>query len=213
MHCSWLNDESKSSLSIHRSVRMNLSQLRHLIAVADARSFTRAAQAVHLTQPALSRSIQALEEDLGLCLIDRIGKRCDVSAGGRAVVERARHIVSEAQELRRIAPLLTGGLVGTLGVGLGAGPGAVLSVPLLKHFAKHYPQVRLSITRAPIGQLLQSLRERTLDMLVVDVRPVSPAPDLVIQTLPELKAGIFCRAQHPLARRRKLGVEEIAAYP
>jgi DNA-binding transcriptional LysR family regulator len=194
-------------------IRMHLTQLRHFIALADSGSFTRAAGAAHVTQPALSRSIQMLEEDLGLRLVDRLGKRCQVSTAGQAVLARARRIVAEADELKRTGEQLRGALAGQLGIGLGGGPGAVLTTALLKHFAVHHPAIRLTISRAPTTLLLDSLRERKIDMVVVDARAVPPAPDLAIDILPEMAAGFFCRKGHPLARRKSIGPDVLGEFP
>ena len=79
---------------------MTLVQLRHLIALADQASFSKAAQAAHISQPALSRSIRALEDELSLALVDRIGRRVELTVHGRDALERARQIVFDADELR-----------------------------------------------------------------------------------------------------------------
>ena len=83
---------------------MNLRHLEHWLALADTGSFSRAAEQLHLTQPALSRSIAALEQELGGRLFDRIGKRNELTPLGQAVLARARHVVLEAEELRRVHP-------------------------------------------------------------------------------------------------------------
>lgn len=88
---------------------MNLRNLEHWLALAEAGSFSRAAEKLHITQSALSRSIQALEEELGGALVDRIGKRNELTPLGRSVLERARRIVHEAGELRVGAALLQQG--------------------------------------------------------------------------------------------------------
>ena len=79
---------------------MNLRHLEHWLALAETGSFSRAAEKLHITQSALSRSIQALEEELGGPLVDRIGKRNELTPLGRSVLERARRIVHEASELK-----------------------------------------------------------------------------------------------------------------
>ncbi|BEP55090.1 hypothetical protein GmRootV118_23340 [Variovorax sp. V118] len=79
---------------------MTLVQLRHLISLAHTGSFSQSAQALHLTQPALSRSVRALEDELGMPLFDRIGRRNELTVFGREVLERARLLVSEAEALR-----------------------------------------------------------------------------------------------------------------
>ena len=79
---------------------MTLVQLRHLLALADSGSFSRAAEAVHLTQPALSRSIQTLEDELGQPLFDRLGRHSELTPFGRAMAVRARQVLDDADALR-----------------------------------------------------------------------------------------------------------------
>jgi DNA-binding transcriptional LysR family regulator len=191
---------------------MNTRSLEHLLAVAETGSFSRAAERCFLTQSALSRSIAALEEDLGGRLLDRIGKRNELTPLGLQVVERARGIVREAAELKRSAELLHGG-GGVIRVGLGSGPGALLMLPLMRLGAQHYPKVRVSITRGPAELQLLQLRNRQLDAMVVDARRVSPAADLQIESLGELRAGFICRAGHRLAGRRTLSMAQVLEYP
>ena len=79
---------------------MTLVQLRHLLSLAQTGSFSKSAAALFLTQPALSRSIRALEAELGQPLFDRIGRRSELTPFGREVVERARELVLAADDLR-----------------------------------------------------------------------------------------------------------------
>lgn len=195
---------------------MNLRQLEHLLAVADTASFSRAAERLHITQPALSRSIQMLEEDLGARLIDRMGKRNELTPLGEAVAARARHLVDEAEELRRSVAWLRQGSGGSIRVGLGSGPGAMLMAPFLVHVAQRHPEVCVSITRGSIQLQLQQLRQRQLDALVIDMRSVVPAADLLIEEVAAMRGGFICRAGHPLlAQARGGGVpfEVLARYP
>lgn len=192
---------------------MNLRQMEHLIALAECGSFTGAAQRVHLTQPALSRSIQALEDELQGLLFDRIGKRCEPTPLGVAVLQRARRIVQEADELQRSAELLQRGEQGVIRVGLGSGPGALLATPLLAHVASSFPGVRVSIARGSTELQVQRLRERSLDALVVAVSRVAPQPDLQIEPLGLLRGGFICRAGHPLAERRGLQIADLLRFP
>ncbi len=177
---------------------MNLRQLEHLLAVAETGSFSRAAEQLHLTQSALSRSIQTLEDDLDGKLIDRAGKRNALTPLGETVAVRARRMVLEAAEVRRSAELLRQGNLGTIRIGLGSGPGAMLMTSFLVHMAQQHPGVRVSITRGSVELQLVQLRQRTLDALVIDIRSVAPAPDLTIEHLPEMRTGFVCRSGHPL---------------
>lgn len=194
---------------------MNLRHLEHLLALADTGSFSRAAEKLHITQSALSRSIQALEDDLGGPLVDRVGKKNELTPLGRSVLERASRIVHEAQELKQGAALLQQGGLGKLRVGLGSGPGAMLMTPWLVYMARHHPTVQVTVSRGSTELQLTQLRERQLDALVVDVRRVEAAPDLKMAHVVEMRAGFVCRQGHPLLGIYKKGVpfEALLSYP
>ena len=192
---------------------MNIKHLEHLLALADTGSFSRAAEKLFITQSALSRSIQSLEDDLGGKVLDRIGKRNELTPLGLDVVARARHIVRDAAELRHSAQLLQQGGKGSISVGLGSGPGALLTIPLMSAAARHYPGMRVSITRGPTELQVQQLRSRQLDAMVVDMRRVTPAIDLNIESLSEIRTGFIVNASHPLAGKRSVTFEDIIQFP
>ena len=193
---------------------MTLVQLRHLLTLAGTGSFSKAALAVSLTQPALSRSIRALELELGQPLFDRIGRHSEVTPFGRDVVERARQLVHAAADLQESGQQLARGMAGSLRIGLGSGPGALLMTPLLMHMATHHPQLRLEISRGRTALLERSLRERTIDALVVDARSLAPAPDLRATETYELRGAFLWRRGHPLARKRGgVGFAQLRAFP
>jgi DNA-binding transcriptional LysR family regulator len=195
---------------------MNIKHLEHLLALADTGSFSRAAEKLFITQSALSRSIQSLEDDLGGKVLDRIGKRNELTPLGQDVVARARHIVRDAAELRHSAQLLQRGGKGSVSVGLGSGPGALLTIPLMCAAAAPSagtPGMRVSITRGPTELQIQQLRSRQLDAMVVDMRRVTPATDLNIESLGDIRAGFIVHAAHPLAAKRSVSFEDITQYP
>ncbi len=191
---------------------MNLKSLEHLLAIAATGSFSKAAQKCFITQSALSRSIQNLEEELGGLLIDRIGKRNELTPLGLDAVARAQSIVREAREMRRSAQLLHGG-GGAIRVGLGSGPGALLMLPLMELAAREHPRMQVTIIQGPTELQLIQLRSRELDAIVVDARRILPAPDLEIESLGDLQAAFIARAGHPLATRRQVTLRDITAYP
>ena len=193
---------------------MTLVQLRHLLSLAQTGSFSVSASAMFLTQPALSRSIRALEAELGQRLFDRVGRRSEVTPFGREAVERARALVQAADDLRGSGAQMAAGEVGTLRIGLGSGPGAMLMTPLLMHIAKHHARLRLEVARGRTDLLVRGLRERTIDALVVDARSLAPAADLVASDSYEMRGAILCRPGHPLLRqRRSVRFEQLQAFP
>ena len=193
---------------------MTLVQLRHLISLAQTGSFSKSAGVMFLTQPALSRSIRALETELGQPLFDRVGRRSELTPFGRDAVERARELVLAADDLRGRGRHAVDGQEGVLRIGMGSGPGAILMTPLLLLMAKERPRLRLEIARGGTDLLVQALRERVLDALVVDARSLRPAPDLHAQFLHDMTGAFMVRRGHPLAKRRSgTSFDELLRYP
>lgn len=191
---------------------MNIKHLQHLLSLADTGSFSRAAEKLFITQSALSRSIQTLEETLGGKLLDRIGKRNELTPLGLDVVSRARHIVRDAAELRHSVKLLQERGNGAISVGLGSGPAALLMVPLMCAAATRRG-MRVAVTQGPVELQILQLRSRQLDAMVVDMRRVIPASDLNIESLGELRAGFVARAKHPLVGKRNITLSDVSQYP
>lgn len=192
---------------------MTLVQLRHLMALAESGSFSRAATACHLTQPALSRSIRALESELGMPLFDRIGKRAELTPVGRDTLERARALVFDAREIKERTQAIAHGRAGKLRVGMGSGPGAMLMTPLLTQVAVSRPEWRVEVARGATDLLVQRLQARTLDALVVDVRSLEPAADLEVTQVFDMRGAFMVRPGHPLARRRRVPFGELQGFP
>jgi len=193
---------------------MTLVQLRHFVVLAELGSFVQAAQVLFLTQPALSRSVRALEDELGGALFDRLGRRTVLTPFGQAVLPRARQLVGDAEALKLAGQGLHAGLMGQLRLGLSSGPGALFSTPLMAHLARHHPRLQCQISRGSPAILLEELRDQHLDGAIVDVRAMLPSADLAVSQVFELPASFLARPAHPLARAgRPVSFSELAAYP
>jgi DNA-binding transcriptional LysR family regulator len=193
---------------------MTLVQLRHFVVVADLGSYAQASATLFLTQPALTRSIQSLEEELGGALFDRLGRRIALTPFGQVVLVRARRLVSDAEALKHTGKGLHAGLIGKLRVGLSSAPGALLSVPLMLHMAEHHPRLQVEISRGNTAVLLNELREQHLDAAIVDIRSMRPSVDLQVAQAFEMAAGFLARREHPLAQLgRAATLDEVMAYP
>lgn len=192
---------------------MTLVQLRQFIALAKAGSFVKAADVLCMTQPALSRSIKALEEELGRLLFDRVGKRIELTAFGQEVLARGQALVEEAEQLKHSGRSLGRDDVGRVRLGLSSGPGAMLSTPVMKHFAQHFPRFHVDLVRGNAASLVQLLRDRQLDALVVDIRLLRPAPDLRVVQVAEMDGTFMCRPDHPLASLSRVAFAQLAKFP
>ncbi|MDM0008294.1 LysR family transcriptional regulator [Variovorax sp. J22G73] len=192
---------------------MNLQHFEHLLAVVDTGSFSRAAERLHLTQPALSRSIQAMEEELGGALVDRTGKRKGLTPLGALVASRARRVTIEVSEMKRSAALLADLAVGTVRLALGPAPTAVLALPLLRHIAETYPRLKVQLIGGPAEHQLLALRDRAVDALVVHKRLLPLDDNLDVQLLPEMRIGFVCRRDHPLCGTEAVSLARLRDYP
>jgi DNA-binding transcriptional LysR family regulator len=192
---------------------MTLVQLKHLIELATSGSFSQAAIKLHLTQPALSRSIKALEDELGQVLFDRIGRKNELTTFGLHIVQRARVLVDEANELRQTSAQLKKGEIGQFRIGMGSGPGALLMAPMLMLMATEYPKAQIDISRGSTTLLVQALRERLLDALILDIRSLQPSADLKVEAIHEMAGAFMCRKGHPLAKKRSVPFAMLRDYP
>jgi DNA-binding transcriptional LysR family regulator len=193
---------------------MTLVQLRHFVVLAKLESYVQASKALFLTQPALTRSIQGLESELGGQLFDRLGRRIALTPFGIEVLERARQLVSDAEALKQTSKGLHAGLIGQLRIGLSSAPGALFSTPLMLHMARQHPRLQVQISRGNTDVLLHQLRDQHLDAAIVDIRSMRPSAQLKVAQVFELPAGFLVRADHPLTRvGRAVSLAEMKAYP
>ncbi|MES2072650.1 MAG: LysR family transcriptional regulator [Pseudomonadota bacterium] len=177
---------------------MNLRRLSHLIALADEGSFARAAEKIHLSQPALSRSIQSLEDELELQLCERQPRGVSMTAAGKMVLERARRVLSEARALDRDVGLLKNHELGEVRFGFGPYPAAILMADVLAALSTAHPRLTVHAEVNNWTSLLASLQAEMLDFFIVERRAVLPAPELSTQLLGAHQCGWFARPAHPV---------------
>jgi DNA-binding transcriptional LysR family regulator len=189
---------------------MDLRRYTHIVALADEGSFNAAAQRVHLSQPAFSRSIQAAESELGMQLFVRGGKRIRCTPAGSFVVERLRGLLQASTNLHREVGMFREGMVGDLHFGMGTFLAMHFLPPLLGDMRQHYPGVRLRAVVQHPDLLLERLRRHELEFLVADRRFV-PA-GLEAEPLGTLTARFYVRAGHPLLARGTVRMEQLARY-
>lgn len=192
---------------------MTLTQLRHFVALASLGSFAKTAQAVFVTQPALTRSIKALEDELGAPLFDRVGRRIELTPFGLQALMRAQRLIADAKSLKSLQKELTEGIEGQLRIGLGSGPGALLSGRLLNLMAAQYPKLRFSISRGNTPRMLEGLREQQLDAAIHDVRAMRPSAEFHVSHTFEMPAAFMVRDKHPLRQKKLVTIKDIREYP
>lgn len=193
---------------------LELRQLRHLLALADHGSFGRAAAALRMTQPALSRSVKAIEAEAGVELFHRAVTGVTPTDHGRLLVQHAREVVRAADELDREMLRRRVPGAGEIAVGAGPYPGETILPAALARFAAAHPLVRVRVViRGDWDELLRRLRARELELFVAETSTLAGEHDLDIEPLEPHPVYFVARRQHPLARRAIVGAQHTAAYP
>lgn len=188
-----------------------LRRLEYLVAISQHRNFHKAAHAAGVSQPTLSQQIRLLEEELGVTLVDRGLGGNELTPVGRDVVERARRVMREVEDLKRTSRLSqTGGDVGILRFGASPtiGPYLLPEVVAELHAAK--PNLRIQIREGIPDEQLVVLADGAIDVLL------SPMPlqhgNMHAQSLFHEPLRLVAAKNHPLARRRKLERGDFAGY-
>lgn len=192
---------------------MNTRQLRHFLAVMDLGSLAAAAESVHLSPPALSRSLRALEDELRVPLFDRQDRRLRPTHFAQAYAERARRIVFDEREGARMLGLMRAGQAGTLAFGMGSSIALTLLAPMLQQLLAAAPGLRVRTLVQSTDLLADALRREALDFFVGDVRVAAHDPDLVAEPLHRCGFAWYARRGHALAERRSLVFDDLARFP
>ncbi|MFC5608286.1 LysR family transcriptional regulator [Variovorax soli] len=191
---------------------MDLRRWTHVVAVADRRSFVRAAEQVHLSQPALTRSIQAAEAELGLLLFDRKGSEVVPTPAGEFVVERARQLVFNSHCLERDVALYRSHRLGDTAFGVGPFPAVTFLPGLLADLRREHPGINLRVEVSNWQLLLKRLREEDIEFYVADTTELPADPSLQSRPLKRQPGGFYVRAGHPLADTGPVSLPEAWRY-
>lgn len=192
---------------------MELRHLRYFIAVAEEENVSRAALRLHVSQPALSRQIRDLEDELGFLLLERSAKSVRLTEAGRVFLAEARAVWQRAEDAVKAARAIATGGQSELHVGYAPSLTARILPPTLRAFQAALPGVRVRLHDLSTEEMLAGLRERKLQIALI----VRPTPAMLRGLrFEELARDPVCLAvapRHPLARRRTVTLAEAAREP
>jgi DNA-binding transcriptional LysR family regulator len=189
---------------------LKLRRLEHLVLLSEGLNFARAAERACLSPSAFSRSIQALEESLGMALVERTPRYVQLTPAGLRLASRARQLIASTTELQRELDMLRRGDLGEVAVGADPFSAVALFPQALAALNKEYPAIIVRLEVDNSSALLQRLRAEKLDFFVSDIREIAPVRDLSIKPLGTFEGSLYCRAGHPLLRDRLLELPELA---
>ena len=191
---------------------MDISALQAFIAVAESGSFSRAAERIFLTQPAISKRIAALEQDIGARLFDRVGRKIHLTPAGEALLLRTRAVLSELEDIKRDITNLSGTIAGELSVATSHHIGLHRLPGPLKRFHETYTQVRLNLHFMDSEKACNAVARGELELAVVTLPP-SAEPPLRVEKIWDDPLDIVVSRNHPLAQVKRVQAAMLLDYP
>ncbi len=191
---------------------MDISALQAFLTVTDNASFSVAAEKLFITQPAVSKRIAALEQELGTLLFDRIGRQIVLTEAGRALEPHARLILEEIEDTRRALTNLSGRIAGRLSLGTSHHIGLHRLPPLLRELRRRYPELQLDIRFLDSETACRAVEHGELELAIVTL-PLRPTPMLQTTSLWDDPLAVVCGTEHPLASYSQAGLATLAQHP
>jgi len=182
-------------------VHLTLRQLKVFEAVARHLNYTRAAEELHLTQPAVSMQVKQLEESLGVAFFEQLGKRIHLTEAGQELLGYARTITQQLDELEGILNRMKGLSGGRLRISVATTANYFIPT-LLGSFSRRYPDVTVSLDVTNRETLLRQLAENTVDLVVMGQPPTEA--DVEAQAFMDNPLVVVAPPDHPLAKQRKI---------
>src|SRR6059058_32460 len=193
---------------------MELRHLRYFLAVAEAQNFTKAAALLRVAQPALSRRVQDLEDEIGVDLLKRSPRGVVLTAEGKVFLEKTRHILNLADESVEQVRALARGEYGELHVGYAPTPTVEILPPALAAFQKAVPRVKVLLHDLSSDELVAGLQNATLELAVMVYQPNGGrTAGIQFELLRTYPLCVAMTATHPFARLKSITLEKLAAEP
>jgi len=192
---------------------VNSKKIMHFVGVAKAGNFNDAARQLHISQPALSRSIQSLEQSLNVTLFDRSQRVIKLTKDGLHLLKHAHSVMQDLEnfviESKRLTQLETG----SLAIGTGPLPADHVGAKACAEFLIQHPDIQLTLTVDEPANLVKKLVQGEIDVLIADPRGLDCIENLDFSHLSKFPTLAVARAHHPLSTKHNLTVGDITQFP
>ncbi len=191
---------------------MDLATLNAFIAIAELGSFSEAAERLHVTQPAVSKRIASLEQQLSVRLFDRLGREVSLTEAGRALLPRAYQILNVLDDTRRALTNLNGEICGRLTLATSHHIGLHRLPPLLRAFTRAHPQVALDIQFLDSEVAYEEVLHGRAELAVITLAPETREPVHAVAVWDD-PLDFVAAPEHPLARNQAITLADVAHHP
>jgi DNA-binding transcriptional LysR family regulator len=192
---------------------VELRHLRYFLAVGEALNFTKAAARLRVAQPALSRQIQDLEDEIGVNLLRRSSRGVTLTAEGKLFLEEVRELLKQADESVGKVRALARGEYGELHIGYAPVPTTEILPPTLARFQKAAPRVKVVLHDLSSDELIAGLRNSTLELAIMVEPTGEQTAGIEFELLRTYPLCVAMTVAHPLARLKSIPLEKLAAEP
>lgn len=192
---------------------MELRHLRYFLAVAEALNFTKAAALLRVAQPALSRRVQDLEDEIGVDLLKRSPRGVTLTAEGRLFLEETREVLKRADASVEKVRALARGEYGELHVGYAPAPTVEILPPALAAYQKAFPRVRLLLHDLSEQELIDGLQNGTLELAMMPGTAGLQSRGLEFEALRSYPICVAIAPTHRFARLKSISLEQVATEP
>ncbi|MHC8365581.1 LysR family transcriptional regulator [Pseudomonas sp. ZT5P21] len=192
---------------------MTPRRLRQFLVLIEHAHFGRAAKALGVSQPALSKSIQLLEQELGVTLFDRRTEGVVLTAFGHALREKSQRLLMAEEDLRRDIALLAGGDIGALKVALGPYPSITSGYPGIARLHARHPHLKVTAHVAGWRDVAHQVANGVVDLGIAEISALQDRKEFHCELLGEHQGRLFCRPGHPLLSQRTLSLAQTLDYP
>lgn len=188
---------------------MEIRQIRSFIHLARTLNFRKAAEIVHLSQPALSLQIRALEESIGVRLLERNRRHTSLTDAGAVFLVEAEAVLAQVNQAVAKTRLTAGGKLGNLRVGFISTAGREVVPELIRNFRKTNPNVEFSVLNVLTNDQLPMILNGDLDIGFLRL-PINARPDLLIQTVHREPFVLVMPSTHRLSKKESVSLEDLA---
>ncbi|MEM8659956.1 MAG: LysR family transcriptional regulator, partial [Pseudomonadota bacterium] len=194
-------------------MKVSFRQLSHAIALANRANFRLAAADLHISQPALTRSIKALEESLSVELFDRLSSGVELTPAGEVFLERGRRVLQEGEDMERALSDFLGLATGSLVVSTGPYPGDALVPDAMATLMRLAPDLSCRIWESDWKDVPEHLLSRESDLAIAELSDLQADERFQTEVLVNDRLYFVCRRDHPLAAKAQIKSGDFSEYP
>ena len=192
---------------------VTVKQLRHLTAIVEQGNMHRAAESLHITQPALTRSLTTLEGLLDVRLFDRHSGGMQATPFCLEIIEKCQQILLDVEDIQRAARIYRNVEAGELHIGVGRGLRELVLRNSIPKFVSQHPNIRITVTEDTPEELTRKLMNRDIELIAAGLGSFRHVNEFRHEFISNLPLSVITRKGHPLQSKKKISFKQLAQYP